>query len=182
MRTFLLLFILIVACEANTANPPPAILFSEEEMEDILYDITLLKTIKNNRFGAETPKDILNNNYILRKYNIADSTLKQNQHYYAQSPKKMLLIYERIFKRLEKAEDSIAKLVQREQEELEARLQRKKDSITAQKKRDSLALIVQKDSLDFLKLQDSLSLLKQKDSLKNLNKETPEKLGSTKEN
>ena len=67
MKRCLILFVLFIACEANTANPPPAILIPEDTMEQILYDINLLKTIKNNRFGVETTNEILNNNYILRK-------------------------------------------------------------------------------------------------------------------
>ena len=137
MKRVLILFCFLVACEANTANPPPQVLIPEAEMENILYDINLLRTIKSNRFGGETSNEILNNNYILRKYNIADSTLKQNQTYYAQSPKRLFAMYERIFKRLEKVEDSINILSQKEQEAMEKRLQREKERIT-QKARDSI--------------------------------------------
>ncbi|MEL0275857.1 MAG: DUF4296 domain-containing protein, partial [Flavobacteriaceae bacterium] len=108
MKRCLILFVVLIACEANTANPPPADLIPEDTMEQILYDINLLRAIKNNRFGVEVPKEILNNNYILRKYNIADSTLKQNQIYYAQSPKRLFAMYNLIYKRLEKIEDSIS--------------------------------------------------------------------------
>lgn len=165
MKKVWILFVLLIACEANTANPPPEILIPEDTMENILYDITLLKSIINNRFGGETPKKILNNKYILRKYNIEDSVLKQNQTYYAQSPKKMVAIYDRIIKRLEKVEDSIGVLVQKEQKELEERIQREKDRIAARKQKDSLALVKQKDSLKILKEIDSLALLKKKDTL-----------------
>lgn len=165
MKKLLILFVLCIACEANTANPPPAILIPEDTMENILYDITVLKMIKNNRFGGETPKKILNNNYILRKYNIEDSVLKQNQTYYAQSPKKMVAIYDRIFKRLEKVEDSIGVLVQKEQKELEERMQRENDSIAAQQQKDSLSILKQKDSLNILQAVDTLGVLKRKDTL-----------------
>ena len=163
MKRCLIIFVLFIACEANTANPPPSILIPEDTMEQILYDINLLKTIKNNRFGGETLKEILNNNYILRKYNIADSTLKQNQTYYAQSPKRLFAMYERIYKRLEKAEDSINNLAKKEQEELEKRLQRKKDR-AAQKGRDSIYALMSKDSIDLLKWKDELGLFSGKDS------------------
>lgn len=182
MKKIILLFALFVACEANTANPPPEVLLSEEKMENILYDLSLLKTIKINRFGGETPKEILNNNYILRKYNITDSVLKQNQHYYAQSPKKMLAIYDRIYKRLEKVEDSIGILAKKEQAELEVRLQREKDSIEAKIVRDSLALIKKKDSLAYRQVKDSLSFLKIKDSIGNLGGDELGKLEATFEN
>ena len=164
MNRSLILFVLLIACEANTANPPPAILIPEDAMEQILYDINLLKTIKNNRFGGEVPKEILNNNYILRKYNIADSTLKQNQIYYAQSPKRLFAIYDRIYNRLEKVEDSINVLAKKEQEELEKRLQREKDRAT-QKSRDSIFALMLKDSIDLLKWKDDLGLFSGKDSI-----------------
>ena len=164
MKRSLILFVLLIACEANTANPPPAILIPEDTMEQILYDINLLKTIKNNRFGGEVPKEILNNNYILRKYNIADSTLKQNQIYYAQSPKRLFAIYDRIYNRLEKVEDSINVLAKKEQEELEKRLQREKDR-AAQKSRDSIFALMLKDSIDLLKWKDDLGLFSGKDSI-----------------
>ena len=60
-------------------------------------------------------------------------------------------IYNRIYERLERVEDSIGLLVQKEQKELNERLQREKDSITARKQKDSLALVKQKDSLKTLK-------------------------------
>ena len=164
MKRSLILFVLLIACEANTANPPPAILIPEDTMEQILYDINLLKTIKNNRFGGEAPKEILNNNYILRKYNIADSTLKQNQIYYAQSPKRLFAIYDRIYNRLEKVEDSINVLAKKEQEELEKRLQREKDR-AAQKSRDSIFALMLKDSIDLLKWKDDLGLFTGEDSI-----------------
>ena len=157
MKRSLILFVLLIACEANTANPPPAILIPEDTMEQILYDINLLKTIKNNRFGREVPKEIFNNNYILRKYNIADSTLEQNQIYYAQSPKRLFAMYNRIYNRLEKMEDSINILAKKEQEELEKRLQREKNR-AAQKSRDSIFALMLKDSIDLLKWKDDLGL------------------------
>ena len=164
MKRSLFLFVLLIACEANTANPPPAILIPEDTMEQILYDINLLKTIKNNRFGGEVPKEILNNNYILRKYNIADSILKQNQIYYAQSPKRLFAMYDRIYNRLEKIEDSIDVLAKKEKEELEKRLQREKDR-SAQKNRDSILALILKDSIDLLKWKDDLGLFTGKDSI-----------------
>jgi hypothetical protein len=164
MKRSLILFVLLIACEANTVNPAPAILIPEDTMEQILYDINLLKTIKNNRFGGEVPKEILNNNYILRKYNIADSTLKQNQIYYAQSPKRLFAMYNRIFNRLEKVEDSINVLAKKEQEELEKRLQSEKDR-AAQKSRDSIFALMLKDSIDLLKWRDELGLFTGKDSI-----------------
>ena len=164
MKRSLILFVLLIACEANTVNPAPAILIPEDTMEQILYDINLLKTIKNNRFGGEVPKEILNNNYILRKYNIADSTLKQNQIYYAQSPKMLFAMYNRIFNRLEKVEDSINVLAKKEQEDLEKRLQSEKDS-AAQKSRDSIFALMLKDSIDLLKWKDDLGLFTGKDSV-----------------
>jgi len=164
MKRSLILFVLLIACEANTVNPAPAILIPEDTMEQILYDINLLKTIKNNRFGGEVPKEILNNNYILRKYNIADSTLKQNQIYYAQSPKMLFAMYNRIFNRLEKVEDSINVLAKKEQEDLEKRLQSEKDR-AAQKSRDSIFALMLKDSIDLLKWRDDLGLFTGKDSI-----------------
>ena len=164
MKRSLILFVLLIACEANTANPPPAILIPEDTMGQILYDINLLKTIKNNRFGVEVPKEILNNNYILRKYNIADSTLKQNQIYYAQSPKRLSAMYNRIYQRLEKVEDSIGVLAKKEQEELDKRLQREKDR-AVQKSRDSIFALMLKDSIDLLKWKDDLGLFSGMDSI-----------------
>ena len=164
MKRSLILFVLLIACEANTVNPAPAILIPEDTMEQILYDINLLKTIKNNRFGREVPKEIFNNNYILRKYNIADSTLEQNQIYYAQSPKRLFAMYNRIYNRLEKMEDSINILAKKEQEELEKRLQREKNR-AAQKSRDSIFALMLKDSIDLLKWRDDLGLFTGKDSI-----------------
>lgn len=182
MKKLVVLFVIIVACEAKTVNPPPQVLLPEDVMENILYDLNLLKSIKNNSYGVDISNEILNNNYILRKYNIADSTLKQNQLYYAQSPKKMYEIYNRINLRLEKAEDSVKGLIKQQREEKEALLKREEERLLEKRKHDSLALLYKKDSLALIQINDSLTQLKLKDSVNNHQGDKPPRLDVSIEN
>lgn len=75
-------------------------------MEDLLFDLSLLKALDNSQFKRKG-EDLFNNQYLLRKYGIDSVTFAQNQQYYAQNPKLLLRIYQRIDGRLERLIDSL---------------------------------------------------------------------------
>ena len=78
MRNFLLLCVLLfLGCEALTVNPPPKVLLPQETMEDIIYDRLLLRTMESSRLVKEDSLKIFNEDYILRKYQVEDSTLQK---------------------------------------------------------------------------------------------------------
>ena len=114
-KLFVLIGFLVLSCDTNSAVTKPDVFLSSEKMENILYDLTVLKAIKtsyNNREG----KALFNDNYIYRKYNIDSTILAQNQLYYAQSPKESIVLYKRVDQRLKKAIDSIDQLLKKQAE------------------------------------------------------------------
>ena len=120
MRNFLLLCVLLfLGCEALTVNPPPKVLLPQETMEDIIYDRLLLRTMESSRLVKEDSLKIFNEDYILRKYQVEDSTLQQNLEYYSQFPRRMTSIYVRIEARLDHLLDSLDQLAKKENEKLE---------------------------------------------------------------
>ncbi len=120
MRNFLLLCVLLfLGCEALTVNPPPEVLLPQETMEDIIYDRLLLRTMESSRLVKEDSLKIFNEDYILRKYQVEDSTLQQNLEYYSQFPRRMTSMYVRIEARLDHLLDSLDQLAKKENEKLE---------------------------------------------------------------
>ena len=120
MRNFLLLCVLFfLGCEALTVNPPPKVLLPQETMEDIIYDRLLLRTMESSRLVKEDSLKIFNEDYILRKYQVEDSTLQQNLEYYSQYPRRMTSMYVRIEARLDHLLDSLDQLAKKENEKLE---------------------------------------------------------------
>jgi hypothetical protein len=107
--------LLLLSCDTNSSIIKPDVFLSSEKMENILYDLTLLKAIKTS-YNDQEGKALFNDAYIFRKYNIDSTILAQNQLYYAQSPKESMVIYKRIEQRLKKAKDSINALLRQEKE------------------------------------------------------------------
>jgi hypothetical protein len=79
-------FIILSAIALYSCGGPdkPAKLLSEKEMENILYDMSMLQAIK-----SFAPKELDDNKvdartYIFKKYKIDSLTMAQNHQYYAQ--------------------------------------------------------------------------------------------------
>ena len=114
-KLFVLIGFLVLSCDTNSAVTKPDVFLSSEKMENILYDLTVLKAIKTS-YNNNEGKALFNDNYIYRKYNIDSTILAQNQLYYAQSPKESIVLYKRIDQRLKKAKDSIDQLLKKQAE------------------------------------------------------------------
>jgi hypothetical protein len=114
-KALVIIGFLLLSCDTNSSITKPDVFLSSEKMENILYDLTLLKAIKTS-YNDQEGKALFNDAYIFRKYNIDSTILAQNQLYYAQSPKESMVIYKRIEQRLKKAKDSINGLLRQEKE------------------------------------------------------------------
>ena len=114
-KLFVLIGFLVLSCDTNSAVTKPDVFLSSEKMENILYDLTVLKAIKTS-YNNNEGKALFNDNYIYRKYNIDSTILAQNQLYYAQSPKESIVLYKRVDQRLKKAKDSIDPLLKKQAE------------------------------------------------------------------
>ncbi len=90
---FLTVLFLFFACQDNVIKKPKN-LISENDMEAIMYDMTLINAIKSNYSYTLSTYNIQINDYIYKKYNIDSLTLVENNLYYASK----LDVYERMTK------------------------------------------------------------------------------------
>ncbi len=114
-KCFIIIGFLMLSCDTNSAVTKPDVFLSSEKMENILYDLTLLKAIKTS-YNDRDGKALFNEDYIYRKYNIDSTILAQNQQYYAQSPKESIVLYKRVDLRLKKVKDSVDQLLKKQAE------------------------------------------------------------------
>lgn len=77
--TYLTVALLVWGC--SETNPKPKNLISEKNMEEILYDLTLLQAIRNNNYSLYEQNNIQSDIYVYRKYGI-DSLQFSNSHKY----------------------------------------------------------------------------------------------------
>jgi hypothetical protein len=115
MKKYALLSLVVffLACDGSTPVEPPEKEISPEMMEDIFYDLSLMKAIKNSRYEESENKDYFIAQYIFQKYDIDSLQLKQNEIYYAQKPKLMKKIFQNLKLRTQLALDSIDTIIKR---------------------------------------------------------------------
>ncbi|KAF2520106.1 DUF4296 domain-containing protein [Flavobacterium salilacus subsp. salilacus] len=91
----ILLAFLVLACNDDTPQKPEKLL-TEDEMVDVLYDITILQSVKsfNPKVLRENKIDLPD--YVYNKYNIDSTVFAQNHAYYAAQ----LDVYEQIHNRV----------------------------------------------------------------------------------
>ncbi|MXN92135.1 DUF4296 domain-containing protein [Flavobacterium sp. Sd200] len=104
---FILFAVLAVACNENTA-PKPDKLLDKNEMVDILYDITLLQSIKSYQPATLDSNNVNTHNYIYRKYNIDSLTFAQNHLYYASDIEGYEKIQKKVTDRINKNKEALA--------------------------------------------------------------------------
>jgi len=101
-RILIIIFVLILnSCFDNVDNEKPQDLISEENMVNIIYDMSLINVSKGIN------KRIIENNgmrpksYILNKYNIDSIQFVNSNRYYSKDLEKYLMIYEKVLEKLE---------------------------------------------------------------------------------
>jgi len=103
---FILLSILAVSCGDELA-PKPETLLSEDNMVDILYDVSLLQAIKSFKPQALDSSHVDPRNYIYKKYKIDSLTLAQNHIWYASNLEQYEKMQKRVVTRLEREKDKL---------------------------------------------------------------------------
>jgi len=114
MRFLLLVLLLVtVSCDKSFKAPEPDNLIDQPVMEEILYDINLLKAAKSKSYKILKDNNVQADVYIYEKYQIDSTTLRQNVEYYATfSFKKTKEIEERIKLRFDTEKAQIEKIIQ----------------------------------------------------------------------
>nr|AOE06692.1 hypothetical protein [uncultured bacterium] len=101
-RVLIIIFVLnLNSCFDNVDNEKPQDLISEENMVNIIFDMSLINVSKGIN------KRIIENNgmrpksYILNKYNIDSIQFVNSNRYYSKDLEKYLMIYEKVLENLE---------------------------------------------------------------------------------
>lgn len=82
-RFLLIIMLLLVSCDKSFKALEPEHLIEQEVMEDILYDINLLKAAKSKNYRILKDNNIQIDAYIYEKYDLDSITLRENIAYYA---------------------------------------------------------------------------------------------------
>lgn len=117
-KVILLAFLIWLGCAPQNSVEPPEQLISPEKMEDVLYDLSLIKALKNTNFQTEESKSILTPDYLFKKHNIDSLQWEENLRYYSKNPKQFLLIYKKVQERYPQVLDSIDTLLLRENKKI----------------------------------------------------------------
>ncbi len=126
-KLLIVLLLVIVSCDKSFKAPEPDNLIEQPVMEEILYDISLLKAAKSKSYKILKDNNVQADVYIYEKYKIDSITLRQNIEYYATSSfKKAKEIEERIKLRFDTEKAEIEKIIQ--------------DSLKKNKEKDSIKL------------------------------------------
>ena len=103
----LIVIITFFGCVDSGKVLKPANLISENQMEQILYDATLMEVMstfskKNSAFEA-----ILGKSYLYKKYSIDSLQLIESENYYAKKPRIFHRIHSAVLKKMDKVKDSL---------------------------------------------------------------------------
>jgi hypothetical protein len=94
-----LLLVTIFSCGEKGPEKPERLL-SEEQMENILYDLTLMQTLSSTNPQQIQQNGIDVQHYVYNKYGIDSLTLVQNQKYYSANVEKYQNMHHKVAERL----------------------------------------------------------------------------------
>jgi hypothetical protein len=101
MKKVILSILLITFFSCGEKGPEkPERLLSEEQMENILYDLILIQTVSSTSPRQIKQNDIDVKNYVYNKHGIDSLTLVQNQKFYAADIEKYQGMHKKIAERL----------------------------------------------------------------------------------
>ena len=112
--TYLIIGLLIWGCAEK--NPKPKDLISEKNMEEILYDLTLLQAIRNNNYMLFEQNNIQPDVYIYQKYEIDSLQFASSHKYYISDPENYEKILTRIIDRVNENKKTADSLKVKEEE------------------------------------------------------------------
>lgn len=132
MRRFLIIITLFsLACSNKNEIKKPEKLIEKEQMENILYDLALLQSVKSYyplKLGSEK---INSKTYIYKKYNIDSLQFVENNRYYSADIETYKKMFTNITERIKNEKSTIDTLLIREQKKLAKKIQ---DSIAKSSK------------------------------------------------
>jgi hypothetical protein len=114
-KAFHILFIVVLfACCQNVERPEkPDNLIAEDELKDILYDVSLVNAARDFSRGQLSNAGIKPDTFIYEKYNIDSLQFASSVAYYSVYFNRYLKIWEDVNTRLELKRDEVDSLIQR---------------------------------------------------------------------
>jgi len=139
MKKLLLLIVSIVmfSCGKETAAEKPARLLSQQDMENILYDVTIMQAVRSYQPQVLDTNKVDIQHYVYKKYKIDSLTYAQNNIWYAAHVEKYAAMLDNVAIRVQKEKDAVTKKIDKE---------KKKDAVKVSPSPVS-ANIAKKDSL-----------------------------------
>jgi len=116
-----------VSCDKTFVAPEPDNLIEQPVMQEILYDIKLLKASKSKNYKVLKDNNVQADLYIYEKYKIDSITLRQNIEYYATKS----------FKKSKEIEENIKAQFKAEKAAIEKKIT---DSLKAKREKDSIQI------------------------------------------
>lgn len=85
MKKLALLFVLVMAfaCRQGDVVKEPTHLMSEDDMVNVLYDISVFQAMRSQNGNPVSEKKVDPKAYIYKKYKVDSTTFSQNHRYYA---------------------------------------------------------------------------------------------------
>lgn len=105
------LYILVmscISCRYNQVDRPKKLL-SQKEFENVVYDLALLNSAKNNNYEIWRKHHIFGDSILYQTHHIDSTDLAQNFIYYANQPAVYENIINAVDQRLKKERDSLLK-------------------------------------------------------------------------
>ncbi len=130
MRKIIVLIMLffVLSCDKKFKAPKPDVLIEQPVMEDILYDISLLKAAKSKKFKVLNDNNVNAGAFIYKKYKIDSIILRQNIEYYATNS----------FKTAKGIEERIGLKLKSEMTKVEQQIAVEKERVELKKVNDTL--------------------------------------------
>lgn len=102
---FFCLAILAIGCN-NSVIEKPSNLIEKDKMVDILYDISLLETVKSQGIKSRISQSEINQ-YILKKYKIDRLQLISSNKYYASDAEEYKRMFEKVKAKLDEDDKKV---------------------------------------------------------------------------
>lgn len=111
-KILIIIFLVFISCDKTFKAPEPEQLIEQNVMEDILYDIKLLKASKSKSYRVLKDNKVQVDAYVYEKYSLDSITLRENIEFYASGS----------FKTYKEIENNIKLRFEAEKEKVEAEI------------------------------------------------------------
>jgi len=92
--------VLLVSCDKTTVKKPDN-LIKEDEMVEILYDLSVLEAIKSQKPAVLDSNSVNSKTYVYEKYKIDSLQFAKSDQYYASDIPNYKKMYEQVSKKIE---------------------------------------------------------------------------------